>query len=122
MKEQRVAVSAPAKVNLFLEVLSRRPDGFHEIDTVFQAVSLCDRLTCEPAERLELEVRPAGADVPRDATNLVLRAAHALMERTGVRRGLTSPTVLPIGASSVTSPAYLGPPGAASRMRLTAQP
>jgi 4-diphosphocytidyl-2-C-methyl-D-erythritol kinase len=99
-EERRVAVLAPAKVNLFLEVLGRRPDGFHEIDTVFQAVSLYDRLTCSPAERLELEVRPESADVPRDERNLVLRAAHVLAAHTGTRQGarITLEKVIPAGA------------------------
>ena len=100
MKEDRAAILAPAKVNLFLEVLARRPDGFHEIDTVFQAVSLCDRLTCEAAEHLELDVRGAGAEVPRDERNLVLRAARALAVHAGVRRGarITLEKEIPVGA------------------------
>lgn len=71
-----------AKINLHLEVLGRRPDGFHELRTVFQSVSLHDRITLErTAAAIELEVR--GEPVPGDRTNLAWRAAEAFLERWG---------------------------------------
>jgi 4-diphosphocytidyl-2-C-methyl-D-erythritol kinase len=77
-----VVVRAPAKVNLHLEVLRRRPDGYHEIETVFQAVRLFDSVRAELRERrpggeprIELAVTPAGS-APRDARNLCWRAAR----------------------------------------------
>lgn len=95
----RVTVLAPAKVNLFLEVGGRRPDGFHEIDTVFQAVSLYDGLVCVPAARLDLEVSGRW-DVPRGETNLVMQAARALSRRAGLERGarLVLEKRIPVGA------------------------
>ena len=71
----------PAKVNLSLRVLGRRPDGYHELRTVFQAVDLWDTLEGERAEGLHLRCEPAS--VPADRTNLVLRAAFALREAAG---------------------------------------
>jgi 4-diphosphocytidyl-2-C-methyl-D-erythritol kinase len=79
-------LSAAAKVNLALEVLSKRPDGYHEIVTVMQTVDLADRLILEDADTLEL--RTTGASVPTDATNLALRAALALREAAGIARGV----------------------------------
>jgi 4-diphosphocytidyl-2-C-methyl-D-erythritol kinase len=67
---------APAKVNLFLTVGVRRPDGLHEIESVMQAVSLFDAVTLEPADSFEVSVSPAGA-APEDESNLALRAARA---------------------------------------------
>ena len=67
---------APAKLNLELRVLGRRPDGRHEVDTVLQAVDLCDRLTIAPAPVSSLE--SSGFAVPAGADNLVLRAAAAV--------------------------------------------
>jgi len=95
-----IAVEAPAKVNLFLEVVRRRPDGFHEIDTVFQAVSLYDRLSVAASPVLELEVTSAPVGVPRDARNLVWKAARALADRTGVRAGarIRLTKGIPVGA------------------------
>ena len=69
---------AYAKINLHLEVLRRRPDGYHDVETVLQSVGLFDTLHFVP--------RPSGLhflcdapDVPLDDTNLCLRAAHALL-------------------------------------------
>jgi len=76
-------VRCPAKINLVLRVLGRRPDGYHELDTVFQAIDLWDRVSIEPADALTLE-----CDDPRlpvDGRNLVLRAARLLRESHGDR-------------------------------------
>src|SRR5436190_8617366 len=75
-------VLAPAKVNLSLRVLGRRPDGFHEIETFISPISLYD----------EVEVEPGGdgidfccddASVPEDDENLVVRAARGFFAATG---------------------------------------
>ena len=79
-------LSAAAKVNLALEVLNKRPDGYHEIATVMQAVDLSDRLTLDDAD--VMEVRTTSSGVPTDDRNLALRAALALREASGVRRGV----------------------------------
>lgn len=83
---RRIVLNAAAKVNLALEVLGKRPDGYHEIVTVLQAVDLSDRLVLEDAEVLELSA--SAPDVPTDGTNLALRAARALREAAGVARGV----------------------------------
>lgn len=82
----RLALSAAAKVNLTLEVLGRRGDGYHEIVTVLQSVDLADRLVLEDAPGLEL--RTDAPSLPVDARNLALRAAQALREAAGVDRGV----------------------------------
>ena len=79
-------VSAAAKVNLALEVLSRRADGYHEIVTVMQAVDLSDRLTLEDAPAIE--VRTSALDVPTDERNLAYRAAAVLREAAKVEHGV----------------------------------
>ncbi|MCG6964649.1 MAG: 4-(cytidine 5'-diphospho)-2-C-methyl-D-erythritol kinase [Acidobacteria bacterium] len=86
MAELRVRV--PAKINLHLEVLGRRADGFHELRTLFQSVDLYDEVVAEAAPDgvLELEVEPSGA-VDAGADNLVLRAARSLWEAVGARPG-----------------------------------
>jgi 4-diphosphocytidyl-2-C-methyl-D-erythritol kinase len=84
-RARRLVLSAAAKVNLTLEVLGKRPDGYHEIATVMQAVELTDRLTLEDADTFELHASPG---VPTDGTNLALRAAFALRETAGITRGV----------------------------------
>jgi 4-diphosphocytidyl-2-C-methyl-D-erythritol kinase len=84
----KVRVRCPAKVNLHLEVLGRRPDGYHELRTVFAAVGVWDELAFEaaPPGVFELAVEPAGAVAAGD-DNLVMRAARALDARTGGGHG-----------------------------------
>lgn len=83
-----VTARAPAKVNLLLQVGPRRDDGFHDLVTVFQAVSLHEEVTAAPAREWGISVESAdGTDVsgvPLDATNLALRAARLLAETAGV--------------------------------------
>jgi 4-diphosphocytidyl-2-C-methyl-D-erythritol kinase len=85
-RARRLVLIAAAKVNLTLEVLSKRSDGYHEIATVMQTVDLTDRLTLEDADTLELHASTAG--VPTDSTNLALRAALALREAANITRGV----------------------------------
>jgi len=91
-------LSAAAKVNLALEVLGRRNDGYHEIATVMQAVDLSDRLVLEDADVLEL--RTTASDVPTDGTNLALKAASTLREMAGSGRGtrITLEKRIPVAA------------------------
>lgn len=75
---------AYAKINWILDVGSRRTDGYHDLSTLFQTVSLYDQLWFEPSNSLSLSVE--GATLPADASNLVLQAAQALqklLQRTG---------------------------------------
>lgn len=81
-----ITVRVHGKVNLALQVGRRRADGFHELATVLQSVSLADEVTAVPAEGLGVVVRGEGAaQVPADASNLAARAAAALAAHAGVR-------------------------------------
>jgi 4-diphosphocytidyl-2-C-methyl-D-erythritol kinase len=74
-----LAEFAPAKVNLTLHVLGRRPDGYHEIESLVAFADIGDRLTLAGGEALELEVvGPTAAAAGAGGDNLVLRAARAL--------------------------------------------
>ena len=76
-----VRVTAPAKVNLALSVGRKRPDGYHDVTTVLQALDLSDTLTFEPSGTLDVEYRPdIGVSDDRD---LVRAAALALAEEGG---------------------------------------
>ncbi len=73
---------AHAKVNLTLEVLGIRPDGYHEIDTVLQEIELADVVTVQPADNWSISVSgPMAAGTPTDDSNLALRAAKLLAQR-----------------------------------------
>ena len=78
---------SPCKVNLFLNVLGPRPDGYHNLETVMHPLGLSDRLECERAgTRVVLTcTRP---DLPVDRSNLVVRAANAFRAEAGVTDGI----------------------------------
>ena len=79
-----VTARAPAKVNLQLAVGPPRANGYHDVVTVYHAVSLFDEVTVAQAERDSVEVTGEGADsVPADQTNLAARAADALVRAVG---------------------------------------
>ena len=71
-----VELLAPAKLNLWLEVLGRRPDGYHEIDSCLVAIDLCDTVRVTPAATTSVSVE--GLAAPTDESNLAWRAAAAL--------------------------------------------
>ena len=74
---------APAKVNLSLRVLGRRPDGFHELDSLMVRVSVFDALEIERTSSGGLEFSCDAPDVPADDSNLVVRAARLFCTTTG---------------------------------------
>jgi 4-diphosphocytidyl-2-C-methyl-D-erythritol kinase len=99
----RVLIDTPAKLNLSLEVLFRRSDGFHEIETLIVAVSHCDTLELTPtdAPQISLACRwatgfaalaaagtdPLLGDLPQGEENIVWRAVDRLQKRAGIARG-----------------------------------
>ncbi|MGZ5416155.1 MAG: 4-(cytidine 5'-diphospho)-2-C-methyl-D-erythritol kinase [Nocardioides sp.] len=83
-----VTASAPAKINLHLGVGPVRPDGYHPLATVYQAIGLLDEVTVAPAPAYSVTVtgnrRLTLTDVPLDDTNIAIRAAKLLAEDAGV--------------------------------------
>jgi len=96
---------ARAKLNLFLELLCRRPDGYHEIDAVFAEIDLCDTLRIEPARELSLEV--TGLEAPAGPENLAWRAAEALGARVRIRLDKRIPIGGGLGGGSSDAAAVL---------------
>ena len=79
-----ITVRVPGKVNLYLAVGDRREDGYHELTTVFHAVSLLDEVTVRNADVLSLEMVGEGADsLPTDERNLAWQAAELMAEHVG---------------------------------------
>jgi 4-diphosphocytidyl-2-C-methyl-D-erythritol kinase len=77
-------VRVPGKVNLYLAVGDRRDDGYHELTTVFHAVSLLDEVTVRNADMLSLELAGEGAQsLPTDERNLAWRAAELMADHVG---------------------------------------
>src|SRR5260370_41089831 len=76
---------AHAKVNLWLNVVGRRSDGYHLLESLVAFVDLADTLDVRPSDRLSLELTgPQAAELADDPANLVLKAARFLADRAGV--------------------------------------
>ena len=80
--------SARAKVNLWLRVLGRREDGFHEIETRMVEIGLADELHLETRDEPGVELRCSEPDLPVDESNLVMKAVRLLERETGRQFGL----------------------------------
>jgi 4-diphosphocytidyl-2-C-methyl-D-erythritol kinase len=96
-----VTVRAPAKINLHLEVLGLRPDGYHELAMVMQSIDLADTLVLRASADATIRLRCDNADLPTDGTNLIVKAAERLRSRVGLPElgvEITLHKRIPIGA------------------------
>ncbi len=89
---------APAKLNLFLHVTGRRPDGYHELQTLFQLIDLCDTVAIEVRADGRIERSAGPAEIAADE-DLSVRAARALQRAAGARLGASIRLIkrIPIG-------------------------
>src|SRR4029077_1685787 len=78
---------SPCKVNLLLNILGRRADGFHELETVMHPVGVFDRLTFARAGQ-GVHLTCSEPSLPTDSRNLVVRAAEAFLEGAGIKEGV----------------------------------
>ena len=100
--------SSPCKVNLLLNILGRRPDGFHDLETLFYPVPLCDELTFETAAEPGIRFTCDHPELPTDRSNLVVRAAERFVEQSrlsgqGVRIHLVKRVPLAAGLGGGSS-------------------
>src|SRR5690349_20442941 len=72
-----------------LQIFGRRPDGYHEVATVLQSISLCDELSFELRDDNQISLTCDDADIPVDDSNLIVQAARALHANRGVSISLT---------------------------------
>lgn len=82
-----LSLTAPAKINVFLRVLGKRPDGYHDVETLMSPVSVADRLELQPLPAKKIKFTCSDATLPLDETNLVMKALRAFEQRTGVQQG-----------------------------------
>lgn len=78
-----LVIWSPTKINLFLEIKGKRKDGYHELETVMQAIDLCDELEIQPSSDKQIHFHCDHPGVPSDTSNLVVRAANELRKLTG---------------------------------------
>jgi len=84
----RLTVLSPAKLNLVLDVLAKRPDGYHELRTIFERISLSDRITLTGNKSGKISIQCAHPHVPRGPGNLAYKAAKLLSDEFSIREGL----------------------------------
>ncbi|PYJ28335.1 MAG: 4-(cytidine 5'-diphospho)-2-C-methyl-D-erythritol kinase [Verrucomicrobia bacterium] len=78
-------VLAPAKINLSLKILSRRSDGFHEVETFIAPISLCDEIEIGTSDSKEIELHCDDPSVPTGNDNLIVRAAKSFFAATKLK-------------------------------------
>src|SRR5438132_755254 len=84
-----LSVSSPAKLNLVLNVLAKRADGFHELKTVFERIDLCDDIKLHANASGKIRVICAHPHVPKGPGNLAAQAARQLQRDFGITKGVT---------------------------------
>jgi len=84
----RLTVLSPAKLNLVLDVLGKRPDGFHELQTIFERISLADQITLIRNSSGKIRIHCTHPHVPLSSKNLVFKAAMMLSEDFSILEGL----------------------------------
>lgn len=85
--QNSITILAPAKINLFLKVLGPRADGYHDIFSWFQTISLCDRLEITKINPGKIEITTDAENIPTGPDNLIYKAAELFMKETGCRCG-----------------------------------
>lgn len=92
-------LKSPAKLNLYLEVLNKRKDGFHNINTVFEKIALCDVISLKKREK-GIKIISSGEEIPLGTKNLAYKAAYLLQRETGMKKGveISIKKNIPVGA------------------------
>lgn len=82
---QTLTLKAPAKINLYLKVLRKRADGFHDIETIFEKIDLCDKITLK---RRKIGIKILCKGLPGDRRNLAYQAAEAFLKKVNCNEGV----------------------------------
>ena len=83
MGGRQLCLDAPAKINLYLKITGRRPDGYHELATLMQKLALFDTLCCTLVDEPGIHLTCPGTDLPVDEGNIVYRAAGIFLQEQG---------------------------------------
>lgn len=96
----QLILNSPAKVNLYLQVLNKRKDNFHNLETIFERISLCDRISLKLLPGTEIMVSSDHPGLPGGSSNLAFRAARLLQDTYAVKKGveIRISKRIPIGA------------------------
>jgi 4-diphosphocytidyl-2-C-methyl-D-erythritol kinase len=95
-----LTLESHAKINLFLRILGKRPDGFHSVQTLMLPISLSDTLTFESTSKPQIKIESSDPHLPTDRSNLIYRAAELIQSRYAPKKGvrICLEKRIPIGA------------------------
>ncbi len=82
-------LQSPAKLNLYLKVLRKRPDKYHDLETIFERISLCDEIRLTSNTNGKIKILCDHPQVPKGPKNLVYRVGKMLQEEFGIKQGVT---------------------------------
>lgn len=97
---KKINLKAFAKINIGLNIISKRNDGYHEIETIFQQIDLFDEITISARDDTKIVLESDSKNIPLDENNICFKAAKLLQEISGVSRGVNIAISkrIPIGA------------------------
>lgn len=87
-RRQTLLIEAPVKINLHLQIIGRRPDGYHDLDSLMLKLQLADQLRLTLRDNESLNLVCLGADLPEDETNLAFRAALVFLRENSISQGV----------------------------------
>ena len=88
MNRLKLIVKAPAKINLSLDVLDKRPDGYHEVKMIMTTIDLADRVELTELDEDRIDIVSHNRYVPDDQRNLAYQAAKLLKSRFNIEKGV----------------------------------
>lgn len=86
---KKLTIQGMAKINLGLDVIRRREDGYHEVKMVMQTLNLCDTLTIEKVDTPSITIQIGTAPLPADENNLIYKSANLLMQHCNLSQGVS---------------------------------
>lgn len=86
--EMKLIEKAPAKINLSLDILGKREDGYHEVEMIMTTIDLADRIHLTPLEDSEIKISTSSRQLPNDSKNLAYVAADLLNKKCGTNHGV----------------------------------
>lgn len=86
---KKLTIQGMAKINLGLDVIRRREDGYHEVKMVMQTLNLCDTLTIEKVDTPSITIQVGNAPLPADGNNLIYKSANLLMQHCNLSQGVS---------------------------------
>lgn len=86
---KKITIKAPAKINLGLDVIRRKENGYHEVRMIMQTVDICDELTFYERRKAGIEIKVDVNDIPSDHNNLIYKAAAMMIEQEEIEKGVS---------------------------------